>query len=46
LPEMPTTRDVLNTSRLTDLQSIITLSGVTLSTGQLRTIRVQLSANR
>lgn len=46
LPEMPTTRDVLNTSRLTDLQSIITLSGVTLSTGQLRTIRCQLSANR
>jgi hypothetical protein len=46
LPEMPTTRDVLNTSRLTDLQSILTLSGVTLSTGQLRTIRVQLSANR
>ena len=46
LPEMPTTRDVLNTSRLTDLQSIITLSGVTLSTGQLRTIRTQLSANR
>lgn len=46
LPEMPTTRDVLNTSRLTDLQSIITLSGVTLSTGQLRTIREQLVANR
>jgi len=46
LPEMPTTRDVLNTSRLTDLQSIVTLSGVTLSTGQIRTIREQLSANR
>jgi hypothetical protein len=45
-PEMPTTRDVLNTSRLTDLQSILTLSGVTLSTGQLRTIREQLVANR
>jgi hypothetical protein len=46
LPELPTTRDVLNTSRLTDLQSIITLSGVTLSTGQLRTIQEQLVANR
>lgn len=46
LPELPTTRDVLNTSRLTDLQSIITLAGVTLSTGQLRTIREQLVANR
>jgi hypothetical protein len=46
LPELPTTRDVLNTSRLTDLQSLITLSGVTLATGQLRTIREQLVANR
>lgn len=45
-PELPTTRDVLNTSRLTDLQSIITLSGVTLDTGQLRTIEEQLVANR
>lgn len=46
LPETPTVRDVLNTSRLTDLFSIITLSGVTLSTGQMRTIREQLSVNR
>lgn len=45
-PELPTTRDVLNTSRLTDLQSILTLSGVTLNVGQLRTIREQLVANR
>lgn len=46
LPELPTTRDSLNTSRLTDLQSIITLSGASTTGAQLRTIREQLVANR
>ncbi len=47
LPELVGTRDVLNTARLTDLQTQITLSGVTLTAPQgLRTIREQLLANR
>lgn len=46
LPELPMTRDSLNTSRLTDLQSIITLSGASTTGAQLRTIREQLVANR
>jgi len=46
LPELVGTRDILNTARLTDMDIITTLSGVTLATGQLRTIREQLVANR
>jgi hypothetical protein len=46
LPELVGTRDIINTARLTDLDLVTTLSGVTLSTGQVRTIREQLVANR
>lgn len=46
IPQLPGTRDALNTARLTDLFTFITLSGVTLNLGQLRTIREQLVANR
>lgn len=46
LPELVTTRDALNTARLTDMRFIYTLSGVTLSNGNLRTIKEQLVANR
>jgi hypothetical protein len=46
LPELVGTRDIINTARLTDMDIITTLSGVTLATGQMRTIREQLVANR
>jgi hypothetical protein len=46
LPEMVGTRDALNTARLTDLFTAITLSGVTLSNGNNRVIRESLVANR
>jgi hypothetical protein len=46
LPELVTTRDALNTARLTDMKLIYTLSGVTLNNGNLRTIKEQLVANR
>ena len=46
LPELVGIRDTLNTARLTDLVTRITLSGVTLDNGFLRTIKEQLVANR
>lgn len=46
LPELVGTRDVLNTARLTDLDIITTLAGVTPVSAQCRTIREQLVANR
>lgn len=46
LPELVSTRDILNTARLTDLDFIATLSGVTLNGGQVRVIKEQLVANR
>jgi hypothetical protein len=46
LPELVSTRDILNTARLTDLDFVTTLSGVTLSSGQARVIKEQLVANR
>lgn len=46
LPELVGTRDAINTARLTDLFTFVTLSGVTLNSSQLRTIREQLVANR
>jgi len=46
LPELVTTRDALNTARLTDMKIIYTLSGVTLTNGNLRTVKEQLVANR
>jgi hypothetical protein len=46
LPELVSTRDILNTARLTDLDFVTTLSAVTLATGQVRVIKEQLVANR
>lgn len=46
LPELPTMRDVIDTLMLTNLQSEITLSGVTLSSSRLRTIKEWLVPNR
>jgi len=47
LPELVSNRDIINTAQLTDLFSIITLSGVTLTGTQfLRTVKEQLVANR
>lgn len=46
LPELPTTRDIMNTVMLTDLQTVFTTSGLTLSNGNLRTIKEMLVANR
>lgn len=46
LPELVGVRDVLNTARLTDLDLITTLSGVTLTNGFTRGIRHQLVKNR
>jgi hypothetical protein len=47
LPEFPTLRDVINTIKLTNLQSEITLSGVTLAGNHgLHTIKEMLSPNR
>ncbi len=47
LPELVSNRDIVNTAQLTDLQSILTLAGITLTGAQfLRTIKEQLIANR
>lgn len=46
LPEFPTLRDVINTIKLTNLQSEITLASVTPSGSGLHTIKEQLSPNR
>lgn len=46
LPELPTMRDVIDTLMLTNLQSEITLSGVTPSSSKLRTIKEWLVPNR
>ena len=46
LKELPTMRDVIDTLMLTNLQSEITLSGVTLSSSKLRTIKEWLVPNR
>lgn len=46
LQELVGTRDIINTARLTDMDIVTTLSGLTLNAAQLRTIRFQLVANR
>jgi hypothetical protein len=46
LPELPTMRDVIDTIMLTNLQSEITVSGLTLSSSNLRTIKEMLVPNR
>lgn len=46
LPELVTTRDVINTARLTDLDFITTLQGVTLTNAFFRGVRQQLVRNR
>jgi hypothetical protein len=46
LPELPTMRDVIDTLMLTNLQTEITLSGVTPSSSKLRTIKEWLVPNR
>jgi len=47
LPEFPTLRDVINTIKLTNLQSELTLAGVTLGGNHaLHTIKEMLSPNR
>jgi hypothetical protein len=46
LPELVGVRDIINTARLTDLDFIATLSGVTLANGFIRGIREQLVKNR
>ena len=46
LPELPTMRDVIDTLMLTNLQSEITLSGVTPTSSKLRTIKEWLVPNR
>jgi hypothetical protein len=46
LKELPTMRDVIDTLMLTNLQSEITLSGVTLNSSKLRTIKEWLVPNR
>lgn len=47
LPELVSTRDIINTARVTDLFSAVRLSGVTVSgTNFLRTVKEQLVANR
>lgn len=47
MPELPGSRDIINTARLTDLDIISTLSsGLTLVSAQARTIREQLVPNR
>jgi len=46
LKELPTMRDVIDTLMLTNLQSEITLSGVTPSNSKLRTIKEWLVPNR
>lgn len=46
LPELPTMRDVIDTIMLTNLQSELTVSGLTLSGSNLRTIKELLVPNR
>ena len=46
LPELVGIRDILNTARLTDLDLIATLSGVSLSNAFVRGVREQLVKNR
>jgi len=46
LPELVGVRDIINTARLTDMDLIATLSGVTLTNGFIRGIREQLVKNR
>ena len=46
MKELPTMRDVIDTLMLTNLQSEITLSGVTPSSSKLRTIKEWLVPNR
>lgn len=46
LKELPTMRDVIDTLMLTNLQTEITLSGVTLASSKLRTIKEWLVPNR
>lgn len=46
MKELPTMRDVIDTLMLTNLQSEITVSGVTLSSSKLRTIKEWLVPNR
>lgn len=46
LPELPTMRDVIDTLMLTNLQSNITVSGLTLASSNLRTIKEMLVPNR
>ena len=46
LPELPTMRDVIDTLMLTNLQSEITFSGLTLASSKLRTIKEWLVPNR
>lgn len=46
LKELPTMRDVIDTLMLTNLQSELTISGVTLSSSKLRTIKEWLVPNR
>jgi hypothetical protein len=46
LPELPTMRDVIDTLMLTNLQTEITLAGVTPTSSKLRTIKEWLVPNR
>ncbi len=46
LKELPTMRDVIDTLMLTNLQTEITIAGVTLSSSKLRTIKEWLVPNR
>jgi hypothetical protein len=46
LPELPTMRDVIDTIMLTNLESEITVSGLTLAGSNLRTIKELLVPNR
>lgn len=46
LPEFPTLRDVINTIKLTNLQTELTLSGVTPSSSAIHTVKEMLSPNR
>jgi len=46
LKELPTMRDVIDTLMLTNLQTEITLAGVTLASSRLRTIKEWLVPNR
>jgi len=46
LPEFPTLRDVINTIKLTNLQTEFTLTGVTPSASAFKTVKEMLSPNR